>query len=90
MAARANQPWEQADARVTVDQLREMLARLGSLPLAERKPTAGLSAARADVFPAALATLIALAEIGGFDAYQHSIYNLRWGVAAEELEKIQK
>ena len=88
LAARANQPMEQAEARITLEQLREMLARLGSLPLADRKRTPGLSSARADVFPAALATLIAVAELGSFDAFQHSIYNLRWGVAAEALEKI--
>jgi len=79
---------EQNDARLTIPQLRDMLARVGALPLAERRKVAGLPAERADVFPTALATFIAVAEIGGFDSFQHSLYNLRWGVAAEELERI--
>jgi exopolyphosphatase/guanosine-5'-triphosphate,3'-diphosphate pyrophosphatase len=39
------------------------------------------------VFPVALATLVAVAEVGGFDAYHHSVYNLRYGIAAEMLAK---
>lgn len=88
IAARAGQTLEQTDPRLTVAQLREFLARIGPMPLADRKKIAGLSPERADVFPAALATLIAVAEIGGFDAYQHSIYNLRWGAAAEALDTL--
>jgi exopolyphosphatase/guanosine-5'-triphosphate,3'-diphosphate pyrophosphatase len=42
--------------------------------------------ARADVMPAALATFIALAEHGGFGAFRNSLFNLRWGVAAEALQ----
>jgi exopolyphosphatase / guanosine-5'-triphosphate,3'-diphosphate pyrophosphatase len=87
LAGRADAALEQTDARVTVDQLRDMLGRLGGLPLAERKKAPGLPPERADVFPTALATLVALAEIGGFDAYRHSLYNLRWGIAAEALQK---
>lgn len=87
LAARAGQTLEQTDSRLALNQLREMLARLGALPLADRRKVAGLPPERADVFPAALATLIAVAEIGGFDAFQHSLYNLRWGLAAEALER---
>ena len=79
---------DQNDARLTIAQLRDLLARIGALPLAERRKVPGLPAERADVFPAALATLIAVSEIGGFDSFQHSLYNLRWGVAAEELDAI--
>ena len=89
LAARnADATLEQNDARLTIPQLRDMLARVGALPLAERRKVAGLPAERADVFPTALATFIAVAEIGGFEAFQHSLYNLRWGVAAEELERL--
>ena len=83
LAARADQPLEQTDPRITVAHLRETLARIGAMPLGERRRVPGLPPERADVFPAALATLIAVAEIGGFDAFQHSLYNLRWGLAAE-------
>jgi len=83
--ARRGTTIEHTDARITVAQLRELLDWLGRLPLAERRKTAGLPPARADVFPAALATLIAVAEFGGFDGYRNSLYNLRFGLAAEAL-----
>jgi exopolyphosphatase/guanosine-5'-triphosphate,3'-diphosphate pyrophosphatase len=85
LAARDGKPLEQTSATLTVAELREMLAWLGDLPLAERKQVPGLPPARADIFPTALATAIALAEAGGFSAYQNSLYNLRYGVAAAVL-----
>ena len=74
------------DSLVTVASLRELLAALGRMPLAERKKTPGLPPLRADVFPTALATLIAIAELGGLTAFRNSLYNLRYGLAAEALE----
>jgi exopolyphosphatase/guanosine-5'-triphosphate,3'-diphosphate pyrophosphatase len=88
LGARAGQTLEETDPRLAVAQLRDVLARIGPLPLADRRKIAGLPPERADVFPAAIATLIAVAEIGGFDAFQHSLYNLRWGLAAEALGQI--
>ncbi|MCX6955388.1 MAG: phosphatase [Verrucomicrobia bacterium] len=86
LAARSGTTLDQTDPLVTVAELRDMLAWLGALPLADRKQVPGLPPARADVFPTALATLIAMAELGGFDAYRNSLYNLRYGLAAEALE----
>ncbi len=88
LAARRGQPFEQTDPVVTLALLRELLAELGRLPLAARKQIPGLPPARADVFPAALATLVAVAEFGGFDAYRNSLFNLRYGLAAVALEKL--
>ena len=85
LAGRADAALEQTDSRVTAAQLSGLLDRLGAMPLPERRAVPGLPPERADVFPVALATLVALADIGGFDAFQHSLYNLRWGVAAEAL-----
>jgi exopolyphosphatase/guanosine-5'-triphosphate,3'-diphosphate pyrophosphatase len=68
---------------VGVNFLHELLAKVAPLDLEARRQVKGLSAERADVFPAALATLLALAELGGFQAFHHSFRNLRWGVAAE-------
>lgn len=65
--------------------LHELLAKVAPLGLAARKDIAGLSPERADVFPAALITLLALAELGGIQAFHHSFRNLRWGVASEIL-----
>ena len=85
IAARAGVPLESIDTRVEVAQLRDLARELGALPLAARRTIAGLPPARADVFPTALITLIALADAAGFPAFRHSFYNLRFGLAAEAL-----
>lgn len=85
LAARRGAELEAADSLIPLAELRALLAWLGALPLAQRQRIPGLPPPRADVFPAALATVIALAEIGGFAAYRHSLYNLRYGLAAEAL-----
>jgi len=38
------------------------------------------------VFPTALATVLAVAEAGGFSSFRHSFHNLRYGLAAELLQ----
>jgi exopolyphosphatase/guanosine-5'-triphosphate,3'-diphosphate pyrophosphatase len=85
LAARAGTTLEATKASVSLAELRELLASLGALSLAERQKIPGLPPARADVFPTALATIITLAELGGFDTFHHSLYNLRYGLAAESL-----
>jgi exopolyphosphatase/guanosine-5'-triphosphate,3'-diphosphate pyrophosphatase len=67
--------------------IHELLERVASLTLEGRKALPGLSPERADVFPTALVTLLALAELGGILAFHHSLRNLRWGVAAELLAR---
>lgn len=76
---------EQAPATYSVAQVRSIYDQLRALPLDDRKRIPGLPPPRADVFPVALATLLAVAELGGFDEFRHSFYNLRWGLAAELL-----
>ncbi len=85
LGARAGRSLDATDPTVTVVQLQMLLAELGALPLADRKRVPGLPPPRADVFPVALATLIAVAQLGKFAAYRNSLYNLRWGLAAEAL-----
>jgi exopolyphosphatase / guanosine-5'-triphosphate,3'-diphosphate pyrophosphatase len=87
LAAHIGRTLEASDPILTTTALGELRAGLGALPLAERKRIPGLPPARADVFPTALATLLAVAQLGRFSAYRHSFYNLRWGLAAEELAK---
>ncbi len=77
--------FEATSPLVPVAQLRDLFAFLGAMPLAPRRLVPGLPTARADVFPAALATLIALAEAGGFTAFHHSLFNLRYGLADQLL-----
>ena len=84
--ARVALPFDATDPVVTVPDLRKLLDVLGEMPLARRKQVSGLPRARADIFPVALATLIAVAEAGGLTAYHHSVYNLRYGIAAERLK----
>ncbi len=67
--------------------LHHLLDELAPLTLGERKALPGMPSARADVFPAALITMVTLADYAHVDRFHHSLYNLRWGVAAEALEK---
>ncbi len=77
---------EDTPATVSVATLHDLLDEIGSLTLEARKQIPGMPAARADVFPAALVTVVTLAEFGLFDRFHHSLYNLRWGLAAVSLE----
>jgi len=86
LAARAGRTIESSEPQVTVAELRELLQWLGGLSLVERKKIAGLPPARADVMPAALVTLIALAETGGIEAFRHSLYNLRYGLRHNQFQ----
>jgi exopolyphosphatase/guanosine-5'-triphosphate,3'-diphosphate pyrophosphatase len=84
-AAREGRDFEATDPVVSVSELRGLLAEVGSLPLAQRRLIPGLPPARADVFPTALATLLAIAELGRFPEYRNSTYTLRHGLAAAAL-----
>jgi exopolyphosphatase/guanosine-5'-triphosphate,3'-diphosphate pyrophosphatase len=88
LAARLGRTFDASEPLLRVGQLKELLVSIGGLPLSQRQQVAGLPPARADVMPAALATLIVLAELGGISEYRHSLYNLRYGLAAEALEKL--
>ncbi len=70
---------------VGIDTLGELLEELAPLTLEQRKAVPGLPAARADVFPAAIVTMLALADYAHLDRFHHSLYNLRWGIAVEAL-----
>ncbi len=88
LAARAGVPLAATDTIIRTDQLRTLLAELSALPLASRQTIPGLPPARADVFPTALVTLVALADAAGFSSFRHSFYNLRFGLAAEALDSV--
>ncbi|MDB6170137.1 MAG: phosphatase [Verrucomicrobia bacterium] len=87
LGLRAGQTLESSSPIVTVPELRALLDSIGTLGLAARKKIPGLPAPRADVMPAALATLIAVAEAGGLKSYHHSFHNLRYGLADESLPR---
>ena len=76
---------EDTPAVVSASTLHELLDEIGPLTLEGRRKIPGMPAARADVFPAALITVVTVAEFGLFDRFHHSLYNLRWGLAAQTL-----
>jgi exopolyphosphatase / guanosine-5'-triphosphate,3'-diphosphate pyrophosphatase len=84
-AAKAGIHIESASPVITVVQLRALMIEVSAMELDARQKIPGLPKGRADVFPAALATLLAVAEAGEITAFHHSFYNLRCGIAAELL-----
>jgi exopolyphosphatase/guanosine-5'-triphosphate,3'-diphosphate pyrophosphatase len=76
---------EETPAKVTTDTLASLIDELAPLTLEQRKAVPGMPAERADVFPAALITMLTLADFAHIDLFHHSLYNLRWGIAAEAL-----
>jgi exopolyphosphatase/guanosine-5'-triphosphate,3'-diphosphate pyrophosphatase len=85
LGARTQLRAEQTSPVVSLGQLRDLLATVAAQPLEQRKRIPGMPAARADIFPVALATIIAVGELAGLTELRHSFYNLRWGLAAETL-----
>jgi len=75
-------------AIVTTEAIGHLLDELAPLTLEQRKAVPGMPPARADVFPAALITMLALADYGHIDRFHHSMYNLRWGLADQALAKL--
>jgi exopolyphosphatase/guanosine-5'-triphosphate,3'-diphosphate pyrophosphatase len=88
VAARLGVEHERGPSRLSLGELETQLATLAPLPLAARRRAPGLPPGRADVYPVALAVLIATARLAGADAYHHSWYNLRFGLAAELLDRM--
>lgn len=86
LGARAGQKAEETTPRVTTAELAALLDFLAPMPLELRQRVPGLPPARADVFPTALATILAVADAGGLTEFRHSFYNLRYGLAAELLQ----
>lgn len=79
---------EDTPAIIGTDTLGQLLDELTPMTLEQRKAVPGLPAARADVFPAALVTIITVADCAHIDRFHHSLHNLRWGLAAEALEQL--
>jgi len=82
-------PLDQISATIGVAELRSLAERVASVPIEARRAIPGLPAARADVFPAALLTLVEAAQLAGIEQFRHSVFNLRYGLASELLERVQ-
>ena len=81
------QSLEDTPAIVGIETLTHLLDELAPLTLEQRKAVPGMPAARADVFPAALITMLAVADYAHTDRFHHSFFNLRYGLAAELLDR---
>lgn len=79
---------EDTPAVVATASLEALIDELAPLTLEERRRIPGMPFARADVFPVALVTLLALTEAAGLPRFHHSLHNLRWGLAAETLDTL--
>jgi exopolyphosphatase/guanosine-5'-triphosphate,3'-diphosphate pyrophosphatase len=88
IGAQQQQKMEDAEAVIGTDTIGGLLDYMAPMTLDQRKAIPGLPAARADVFPAAIVTMLAVANLGKIAAFHHSLYNLRWGLAAEALDQI--
>jgi exopolyphosphatase/guanosine-5'-triphosphate,3'-diphosphate pyrophosphatase len=87
LGAAAGKTLEQTSPRLALADLRALLDHIANADLAARRAMPGMPFGRADVFPTALATIVALAEAAGFSVFQTSLHNLRWGVADEALNQ---
>lgn len=89
IAAATGLPPERAPTNLAVSAIEEVFRRIAPMSLEERKKVPAMPAARADVLPAALATVLTLAKIGRIRNFHTSFHNLRWGVADETLPILQ-
>ncbi len=83
--ARHGHAMEDTPAIIGHDTLAHLLEELAPLTLEQRKAVPGMPAERADVFAAALITMLTVADFAHVDRFHHSLYNLRWGLADEAL-----
>ena len=83
--ARHGVKMEDTPAVIGIETLAHLLDELAPLSLDQRKAVPGMPPARADVFPAALVTMLTVADYAHVDRFHHSLYNLRWGLADEML-----
>lgn len=87
--AREQQKMEDTPAVLGIDLIGGLLEELAPLTLEQRKAVPGMPSARADVMPAAIVTMLAVANHAKIESFHHSLYNLRWGIAAETLDSLK-
>ncbi len=86
LAAEAGTTIDHFRARLGLDDICGLKARLMALPLHERMAVPHLPATRADIVPTALMTIEQVLHNSGREALTHSFYNLRYGIVAEMLQ----
>ena len=83
--ARHNLSFAESPTLIGIETIADLLDEISSLNLEARQALPGMAKARADVFPAALITMLTVADYAHLDCFHHSLHNLRWGLAAEAL-----
>ncbi|MDR2845083.1 MAG: hypothetical protein LBV28_03210 [Puniceicoccales bacterium] len=81
-AAGRGQDFEQSPPLLSVPEMRQLRDRLAALPQQERVKTPALPPTRADIYPAALTTLLVVAELAAVSQFTHTRRSLRHGIAA--------
>jgi exopolyphosphatase/guanosine-5'-triphosphate,3'-diphosphate pyrophosphatase len=71
---------------ITFGALQNVFDHIAHKPIDERIAL-GIPAGRADIMPVALLTLLTLLRLARVEHIHHSFYNLRYGIAAEMLNK---
>ncbi len=71
---------------IAVKEIGNLFSTISKMTLQERCAIPGMSKERADILPAALAVLLALAEIARIEVFMHSYHNLPYGLALEWKE----
>lgn len=85
LAAQAGLEMDALSPHIRRAPLNGLLRQLAALPLHKRLNIPHLPAARADILPTALITIDVLLECAQRDTLTHSLYNLRYGIAADLL-----
>ncbi|MFP4165900.1 MAG: Ppx/GppA phosphatase family protein [Opitutales bacterium] len=85
LAAEAGLDFQTSPRELSAAALSALKDRLKKMPLEERLKTAGLPPARADILPVALITIECVLAIARRETVTHSLYNLRYGIAADLL-----
>ncbi|MCH2154680.1 MAG: phosphatase [Opitutales bacterium] len=88
LGARDGRSAEASLPSLLVSDLRDLLFQISQVSLNDRLTIPGLPASRADIYPAALATIVAVADYVGTTEFIHSFYNLRFGIAADLLGEL--
>ena len=83
--ARHNLSFAESPTLIGIETIAALLDEISQLNLVARQALPGMSKARADIFPAALITMLTVADYAHIDRFHHSLHNLRWGLAAEAL-----
>jgi len=84
-AAASGKSLAESSPVLPVAALNALAMSLAALPLHQRRSVPGVPAARADVLPTALLTLVEIAGFARAAHFRHSFYNLRFGLAAQLL-----